>query len=158
MSPFTSLYVPTTRETETVDVANIGDLRDERRRRWKPWWHGASSNDELALAAAVADDSADNKEGGTGTRAKGEEGSMGNPNARDTGHRYGVQGPGADPSRQAAMQEAAQFGMIGLICRRRRRPLLRAPTSSRRRATGMPAPSAMPSAARRRTTTALRSI
>ncbi len=37
----------------------------------------------------------DNKEGGTGTRAKGEEGSMGNPNSRDTGKRFGVQGPGA---------------------------------------------------------------
>ncbi len=46
VSPFTSLYVPTTRESESVDVANVGDVRDERRRRWKPWWHGPSSNDE----------------------------------------------------------------------------------------------------------------
>jgi hypothetical protein len=61
----------------------------------------------------------DQKEGGTGTRAKGEEGSMGNPNTRDTGHRYGVQGPKDNPdphlAKQAALQEAAQFGMIGLI-------------------------------------------
>jgi Ca-activated chloride channel family protein len=115
VSPFTSLYVPTAREAETVDVANIGDVRDERRRRWKPWWHGASSKDELEMAAVSAAESADNKEGGTGTRAKGEEGSMGNPNTTATGHRYGVQGPGADQSRQAALQEAAQFGMIGLL-------------------------------------------
>ena len=30
----------------------------------------------------VAESASDNKEGGTGTRAKGEEGSMGSPNAR----------------------------------------------------------------------------
>ena len=61
----------------------------------------------------------DQKEGGTGTRAKGEEGSMGNPNTQDTGHKYGVQGPKDNPdphlAKQAALQEAAQFGMIGLI-------------------------------------------
>jgi hypothetical protein len=65
------------------------------------------------------DANADNKEGGTGTRAKGEEGSMGNPNTKDTGHKYGVQGPkdNADPhlARQAALREAAEFGMIGLL-------------------------------------------
>jgi hypothetical protein len=59
------------------------------------------------------------KEGGTGTRARGEEGSMGNPNTKDTGRRYGVQGPKDNPdphlAKQAALQEAAQFGMIGLI-------------------------------------------
>ena len=61
----------------------------------------------------------DEKEGGTGTRAKGEEGSMGNPNTKDSGHKYGVQGPKDNPdphlAKQAALQEAAQFGMIGLI-------------------------------------------
>lgn len=65
------------------------------------------------------DQNADNKEGGTGTRAKGEEGSMGNPNTKDTNKRYGVQGPqdNADPhiARQAALKEAQEFGMIGLI-------------------------------------------
>ncbi|MBK6694171.1 MAG: AgmX/PglI C-terminal domain-containing protein [Myxococcales bacterium] len=65
------------------------------------------------------DANADNKEGGTGTRAKGEEGSMGNPNTKDTGKRYGVQGPQDNPdphlARQAALKEAAEFGMIGLL-------------------------------------------
>ena len=62
---------------------------------------------------------ADNKEGGTGTRAKGEEGSMGNPTTKATGHKYGIQGPqdNQDPhiARQAALKEAAEFGMIGLL-------------------------------------------
>ena len=65
------------------------------------------------------DTNADNKEGGTGQRAKGEEGSMGNPNTNKTGMKYGVQGPqdNQDPhiARQAALKEAADFGMIGLL-------------------------------------------
>ena len=64
----------------------------------------------------VAETNADNKEGGTGTRAKGEEGSMGNPNTKATGNRYGVQGPADNPdphiARQAALRDAAEFGMI----------------------------------------------
>jgi hypothetical protein len=67
----------------------------------------------------VTENNADNKEGGTGTRAKGEEGSMGNPNTKDTGHKFGVQGPQDNPdphiARQAALREAAEFGMIGLL-------------------------------------------
>ncbi|MBK9265563.1 MAG: FHA domain-containing protein [Polyangiaceae bacterium] len=67
----------------------------------------------------TAENNADNKEGGTGTRAKGEEGSMGNPNTKASGNRFGVQGPkdNADPhiARQAALRDAAEFGMIGLL-------------------------------------------
>ena len=62
----------------------------------------------------VAETNADNREGGTGTRAKGEEGSMGNPNTKETGHRYGVQGPQDNPdphiARQAALREAPSSG------------------------------------------------
>lgn len=67
----------------------------------------------------VTEANADNKEGGTGTRAKGEEGSMGNPNTKSTGNRYGVKGPADNPdphiARQAALRDAAEFGMIGLL-------------------------------------------
>lgn len=67
----------------------------------------------------VAEEKADNKEGGTGTRAKGEEGSMGNPNTKATGMKYGVKGPQDNPdphiARQAALRDAAEFGMIGLL-------------------------------------------
>jgi hypothetical protein len=67
----------------------------------------------------VVQDNSDNKEGGTGTRAKGEEGSMGNPTTKATNKRYAVQGPKDNPdphiARQAALREAMEFGMIGLL-------------------------------------------
>lgn len=70
-------------------------------------------------AEAIAESLADSKEGGTGTRAKGEEGSMGSPRIKDTGSRFGVAGPtdNADPhiARQSSLQEAQEFGMIGLL-------------------------------------------
>jgi hypothetical protein len=79
----------------------------------------AEREQEQRETEQVADNAADNKEGGTGTRAKGEEGSMGNPNTKETGHKYGVQGPQDNPdphiARQAALREAAEFGMIGLL-------------------------------------------
>src|SRR5690606_22930733 len=65
------------------------------------------------------EENADNKEGGTGTRAKGEEGSMGKETSKDTNKRYAVQGPKDNPdphiARQAALREAVEFGMIGLL-------------------------------------------
>jgi pSer/pThr/pTyr-binding forkhead associated (FHA) protein len=67
----------------------------------------------------VTEQDADNKEGGTGTRAKGEEGSMGKQESKATNKRYAVQGPqdNADPhiAKQAALREAMEFGMIGLL-------------------------------------------
>jgi FHA domain len=79
----------------------------------------AEREQEQKETEQIAETEADNKEGGTGTRAKGEEGSMGNPNTKETGHRYGVQGPQDNPdphiARQAALREAAEFGMIGLL-------------------------------------------
>ena len=79
----------------------------------------AEREQEQKETEQVAETNADNKEGGTGTRAKGEEGSMGNPTTKETGHRYGVQGPQDNPdphiARQAALREAAEFGMIGLV-------------------------------------------
>ena len=67
----------------------------------------------------IAEENADNKEGGTGTRAKGEEGSMGNPNSKATNRRYAIKGPKDNPdphiARAAALREAREFGMIGLL-------------------------------------------
>lgn len=98
ITPVTSFYVPTARELA------------EERRRFQP--------EEDREAEEEAQASADNKEGGTGTRAKGEEGSMGNPSS-GTNKRYAVAGPrdNADPhvARQEALKDSAEFGMIGLL-------------------------------------------
>lgn len=62
---------------------------------------------------------ADNKEGGTGMRAKGEEGSMGNPNSRDSNKKYGIAGPKDNQdvhiARMNALRDASTYGMIGLL-------------------------------------------
>jgi hypothetical protein len=58
-------------------------------------------------------------EGGTGTRAKYEEGAMGNPTSRAHNQRYGVQGPSNNPdphvARERLLWEAQHEGMIGLL-------------------------------------------
>ena len=119
VSPYTSLYVPTAKETAQSNGAAddaIAQARAdavERRKWWRPWTL-AWRRGELAASASESD----NKEGGTGTRAKGEEGSMGNPNSKATGQRYGIRGPEErSPSEQKAnaLSEAAEFGMIGML-------------------------------------------
>ncbi len=61
----------------------------------------------------------DSDEGGTGQRAAGEEGSMGKESSTDTNKRFAVKGPPDNPdphiARQAALKEATEFGLIGLI-------------------------------------------
>jgi hypothetical protein len=78
----------------------------------------AASEREIEELEQSADSSADNKEGGTGARAKGEEGSMGGA-SKTAGNRYGVAGPRDHSARpidpRAALQDAAEFGMIGLL-------------------------------------------
>jgi hypothetical protein len=79
----------------------------------------AAEREQEEKEAEVVQEQSDNKEGGTGTRAKGEEGSMGNPTTKATNKRYAVQGPKDNPdphiARQAAIREAMEFGMIGLL-------------------------------------------
>jgi hypothetical protein len=79
----------------------------------------AEKEQERREEAAVAQESADT-EGGTGTRARGEEGKMGDQNSRREGHRYGVQGPKENPdphiaSRRELLEDASKFGMIGIL-------------------------------------------
>ncbi|KYF67796.1 vWA domain-containing protein [Sorangium cellulosum] len=80
--------------------------------------------DERELRASLeqeGEQSADAKEGGTGTRARGEEGSMGDATAGAVarGNRWGVRGPSDSPdphvTTQQRLRDAAEFGMIGLL-------------------------------------------
>jgi Ca-activated chloride channel family protein len=106
ITPVTSLYVPTKREMTAEERSELerrrvvrvrhdsGHTKKRIRRSYNPTT-GEEQNrveleDEEKEATKVAENRPDNKEGGTGTRAKGEEGSMGNPNTRSTNSRYGV--------------------------------------------------------------------
>jgi hypothetical protein len=95
-------------------------ISDEQRYLIQQYLESAAEKElEEKETEQITEDNADNREGGTGTRAKGEEGSMGNPNTNLTGNRYGVAGPQDNPdphiARQAALRDAAEFGMIGLL-------------------------------------------
>jgi tetratricopeptide (TPR) repeat protein len=128
ITPVTSLYVQTTKEMtpeereELKRAQRAAALRRPVSDPWSPYKADKGGDDldeEEKETEQVAENNADNKEGGTGTRAKGEEGSMGNPNSKVSGNRYGVQGPpdNADPhiARQQALRDSAEFGMIGLL-------------------------------------------
>jgi len=99
---------------------NDDSISDDQRYLIQQYLESAAEKElEEKETEQIAEENADNKEGGTGTRAKGEEGSMGNPNSKLTGNRYGVAGPADNPdphiARQAALRDAAEFGMIGLL-------------------------------------------
>jgi len=150
ITPVTSLYVPTTREMTPQELDELQRRVQNERQTRMSVFHVRLRTPEEEMeekeTEQVAENNADNKEGGTGTRAKGEEGSMGNPNVRMTGNRFGVAGPSGgsgrtvtadsevaaapppaasaaasaaptDPhiARQAALRDAAEFGMIGLL-------------------------------------------
>jgi Ca-activated chloride channel homolog len=72
---------------------------------------------ESKEAEQAAESAADDREGGTGTRTRGEEGAMGT--GRGNNQRYGLAGPrdaaDAHISRSAGLREAGEFGMIGLL-------------------------------------------
>jgi len=95
------------------------DLDKDRLYLMQQYLNAAAEREQEEKEAEVVQENADNKEGGTGTRAKGEEGSMGNPTTKATNKRYAVQGPKDNPdphiARQAALREAMEFGMIGLL-------------------------------------------
>ncbi|MBX3221097.1 MAG: AgmX/PglI C-terminal domain-containing protein [Labilithrix sp.] len=119
VSPYTSLYVPTAREVAAGDrfvddeIAEARAEAIERRRFWRPWSNGWRKS-EAAFASASAPSSleaADQKEGGTGTRAKGEEGSMGRP----SGPPLQRDAPSDGDRRVDEAAQAAQFGIIGLL-------------------------------------------
>jgi hypothetical protein len=106
--------------TPDLNSTSADEVNDEQRYLISHYLDSAAEKElEEKPAEEVAESNADNKEGGTGTRAKGEEGSMGNPNSKSSGNRYGVAGPesNTDPhiARQAALRDAAEFGMIGLL-------------------------------------------
>jgi Ca-activated chloride channel family protein len=116
ITPVTSFYVPTKNEMTSDERAELEARRDQARRdvtapKKTPSKH-AMNEPVPVLATAPAEARAENKEGGTGTRAKGEEGSMGLPMMKkatsgSASHgRFGVAGPkgGAADAPGAALE------------------------------------------------------
>jgi len=82
----------------------MSDLREAERVELARQFLLRAASDQSPDAPA-----ADEKDGGTGARAKGEEGSLGH-----VGGRFGSAGP-ADQQRHAALKDAREFGMVGLL-------------------------------------------
>lgn len=79
----------------------------------------AEREQEAKPTEQAADENPDDREGGTGTRSRGEEGSMGSPVSRATNKRFAIAGPKDNPdphvARDRALEEARNFGTIGLL-------------------------------------------
>lgn len=95
-------------------------LQRDRQYLIRQYLQAAAERDaERKTTDAPAESAVDDSEGGSGQRSAGEEGSMGNPTATRTGMKYGIKGPRDNPeprvAREAALQEAAEIGMIGLL-------------------------------------------
>ncbi|MEM9695131.1 MAG: AgmX/PglI C-terminal domain-containing protein [Myxococcota bacterium] len=102
-----------------ADTAS-GDLTDDQRYLIKQYL-AASAELELAEqeTEALHPPDADATDGGQGTAAHGESGTMGDAVSRAQNLRNGIRGPADNPdpriARQNAIRDAAEFGMIGLI-------------------------------------------
>lgn len=119
ITPVTSLYVPTKNEMTSEERSEMDNARAQVRRARREQTRGNGDRTVRGPAAEKADrdgdgvpdreDVAENKEGGTGVRAKGEEGSMGNPSAgKKAGGRFAVSGAAEAPAQaQAAAAPAA---------------------------------------------------
>jgi len=98
ITPVTSFYVPTKNEMTPDERAELSTRSDDAKR--DVFGRAAPSSD------AEQDAVSDNKEGGTGTRAKGEEGSMGNPMASAAAAPAAAPAPVAAAEPMAAAAEA----------------------------------------------------
>jgi hypothetical protein len=102
-----------------LGLTDDSELDKDRLLLIQQYLKAAAEREQEEKTEDVVSENADNKEGGTGTRAKGEEGSMGKETSKATNKRYAVKGPADNPdphlARSAALREARDFGMIGLL-------------------------------------------
>ena len=114
VTPFTSLYVPTAEEHARESSPRVAE-GDTSKPWWRWPWFPAGLGDQRDLVNEVATAATPvAREGGTGTRAKGEEGSMGSPgNRRYLAQQAAKTDDSAPIARQDALREGMEFGMIG---------------------------------------------
>ena len=100
-----------------LGLTDEGDIDKDRLLLIQQYLNAAAEREQEDEPEEVVPEDATNTEGGTGSAAKLESGSMGKETSKDTNKRYAVKGESADPhlARQAALREARDFGMIGLL-------------------------------------------
>jgi hypothetical protein len=108
ITPVTSLYVPTTKEMSVEERSEWEERKRERRAELKPKRRAKSDDgDSVSSTEHVAEPSSDRKDGATGTRAKGEEGSMGRPSFSRSRNEAPAAAAAAAPPPQVAASAAA---------------------------------------------------
>jgi hypothetical protein len=102
-----------------MGLSDEGEIDKARLLLIQQYLDAAAEREQEEQEEEVVDSDSDSQEGGTGTRASGEEGAMGKETSTATNKRYAVKGPKDNPdphlARQAALREAQDFGMIGLL-------------------------------------------
>jgi hypothetical protein len=94
------------------------DISDDQRYLVKQYLEAAAENEHEPKMEELLTEVAENSpSGGTGTAAKGEGGKMGSETSKNTVGRYAIEGDSDNPmvAKQRALQDAANFGMIGLL-------------------------------------------
>ena len=105
-------------------VPSLGATGDDGMSEDQRYWvqqqiESAADREQEQRETELLDDQADGDEGGQGTRAKDEEGSMGSPQSNNSDGRWAMRGPAAPEEQQIGrsrvLDEAQRFGVIGLI-------------------------------------------
>ncbi len=119
LAAFGSLIAAMAYFVPPLGLTDESEIDKDRLLLIQQYLNAAAEREQEEKTEDVVAENADNKEGGTGQRAKGEEGSMGKETSKATNKRYAVKGPKDNPdphlARQAALREARDFGMIGLL-------------------------------------------
>lgn len=116
---FGALFLSLAYFVPPMGLSDESEIDKDRLLLIQQYLDAAAEREQEEEETEVVEENSDNKEGGTGTRAKGEEGSMGKESSKATNKRYAVKGPKDNPdphlARMAALREARDFGMIGLL-------------------------------------------
>jgi hypothetical protein len=102
-----------------MGLSDEGEIDKARLLLIQQYLDAAAEREQEEEEEEVVETDSDSQEGGTGERAAAEEGAMGKETSTATNKRYAAKGPQDNPdphlARQAALREAADFGMIGLL-------------------------------------------
>ncbi|MFO0759519.1 MAG: AgmX/PglI C-terminal domain-containing protein [Byssovorax sp.] len=109
----TALFMP------SMAMASDDDMSDDQKYMLATRLEQVAEREQDKKEELTADSTHEGATGGTGAQAMGESGAMGSTTSHNTNARWGAKGDKNNPevqlSRSAALREAAEFGMIGLL-------------------------------------------